>query len=152
MKEYRGQCLCGRLKYSSHGKPSFPHLCSCRTCQTWSGALTVAWVEFPIEGFQWSGDHSEPAWFQSSQQTQRGRCPTCGSAMCALDDGSDKIAVTMATLDTSSGIVPGKQHSFVKSAPSWWAVAVTRPQTRAKPAKTTDRKSKTTRAKRKPNE
>jgi hypothetical protein len=126
-KEHGGQCLCGHIRYTARGKSSFPHLCSCRMCQRWSGAPTIAWVEFPWDGFEWTGAGGSPTLFQSSDTTQRGHCAKCGSTICAIDDGRNKIAITMATLDDPSRIIPGKQHSFVTSAPAWWAVSVSKP-------------------------
>ena len=126
MKSYEGQCLCGHIRFRVEGKPTFPHLCSCRTCQRWSGAPTVAWVEFPIKNLVWSGPGGEPALYQSSEKTQRGFCPNCGGTVCAIDDGYDKISLTIASFDDAAQLVPGKQHSYRKEAPSWWDVTIKR--------------------------
>ncbi len=125
-KNYSGGCLCGHITYKLEGKPSFPHLCSCSQCRKWSGALTVAWVEFPLAGLTWNGPGGTPKLFRSSEKTERGSCPECGAALCALDDGYDKISLTIASLDDPSAIPPGKQHSFKKAAPDWWKVEIER--------------------------
>src|SRR5579862_355858 len=70
--EYKGGCLCNETTYTAKGKPSNPHLCSCTMCQKSSGALTVAWVEFPLDTFQWNG--RKPGLYQSSEKTQRCFC------------------------------------------------------------------------------
>jgi hypothetical protein len=119
-----GGCLCGHIRWEATGKPSFPHLCSCGQCRRWSGALTVAWVDLPLDGFRWTGPGGEPAIFRSSDRTRRGHCPACGSALCALDDGSDRIALTIATLDEPNPIMPGRQHSFRDGLPPWWRVSI----------------------------
>ena len=93
-------------------------------CQRWSGAPTVAWVEFPADRVTWNGPGGEPKFYRSSVRTRRGFCPECGSAVCAIDDGSDKIAMTIACFDAPSSIVPGKQHSYKKEVPSWWSVSI----------------------------
>jgi hypothetical protein len=49
------------------------------------------------------------------------RCPKCGGSICAVDDGSDKICMTVATLDDPDPIVP-ESRSFPNSAPSWLQV------------------------------
>lgn len=95
-------------------------------CQTWSGAPTVAWVEFPLEGFSWTGPGGDPSLFQSSNQTRRGFCGECGGTLCAIDEGYDKIALTIATFDEPSKLVPGKQHSHRTSAPAWLNVEIVR--------------------------
>jgi hypothetical protein len=50
-----------------------------------------------------------------------------------MDDGSDSIAITIATLRNPSLVVPGKQHSFKESAPDWWKVTIDPPQKAPKP-------------------
>ena len=119
-----GGCLCGSLRFTVEGKASFPHLCSCTMCQKWSGAPTVAWVEFPQAGLTWEGPGGEPAYFRSSEKSRRGFCTTCGGTLSALDEGSDAIMLTIASFDDPSAIVPGKQHSFRKFAPDWWSVKI----------------------------
>jgi len=124
MNSHTGSCLCGNIRFRAEGKPTFPHLCSCRMCQLWSGAPTVAWVEFQLDGFDWVGPDSKPTFYKSSDKTQRGSCPKCGSSICAIDEGYDKISISMSTLDDSSSIKLGKQHSFQNEAPSWWPLAI----------------------------
>jgi hypothetical protein len=121
MANYRGGCLCGHIRYSSSATPIRPHFCSCRMCQQWSGAPVVAWVDFPRESLTFDGLGGEPAFFRSSAMARRGFCPKCGGTICAVEDGSDKICVTIATLDDPDVIVP-EARSFPNSAPSWLRV------------------------------
>ena len=125
-KEYPGGCLCGHIRFLATGKSSFPHLCSCRMCQQWSGAPTVAWVEFSLDGFSWTGPGGEASGFRSSEMTVRYFCPKCGGTLGAQDDGYAKIGLNIASLDNPSAIVPGKQHSYQKSSPPWWHVSIER--------------------------
>ena len=81
-------------------------------------------MDLPLDGFRWTGPGGEPAFFRSSDRTRRGHCPACGSALCALDDGSDRIALTIATLDEPDPIMPGRQHSFRDGVPPWWRVSI----------------------------
>lgn len=120
----KGGCLCGSIRFTVEGKASFPHLCSCTQCQKWSGAPTVAWIEFPLEGLSWDGPGGEPSFYQSSEKSRRGFCSACGGTVCALDEGYDKASLTIASFDDPSTLVPGKQHSYQKSAPSWWSVEI----------------------------
>ena len=125
-KTFEGGCLCGQIRFTAVGKPSFPHMCSCHMCQKWSGAPAVAWVEFPLDGFSWNGPGGEPAGFQSSEKTRRGYCAQCGSTLCAIDEGYDKISLTISTFDEPSLLVPGKQHSYRDSAPDWFTMEIDR--------------------------
>ncbi len=123
-KTYEGGCLCGHIRYSVTAEPVFPHLCSCTQCRKWSGAPTVAWVEFPLDDFAWTGPGGEPRLFRSSEKTQRGSCPVCGSALCAIDDGYENISMVIASLDRPNAIVPDERHSYKSKRPRWWQVDV----------------------------
>ena len=116
MSDYAGGCLCGRVRYRSAGPPSFPHYCSCRMCQRASGAPIVAWVEFPRDGLAF--ETGMPALYRSSATMQRGFCPACGGTICSIEDGSEKIYITVASLDDPDAVVPASQ-SFPDSAPAW---------------------------------
>ncbi|MBX9977156.1 MAG: GFA family protein [Alphaproteobacteria bacterium] len=121
---FSGSCLCGHIAYQVKGPPIFPHLCSCRMCQKWSGAPTVAWVSFPQITLTWKGIGGAPSFFRSSEQTQRGFCPRCGGTLCALNEGDPNVAITIASLDEPAHIIPTEQHSYADEAPFWWNVHV----------------------------
>ena len=114
-----GGCLCGKIRFLVTGDLTFPHLCSCRMCQRWSGAPVVAWVEAPLDQFSWTGSSGEPSMHQSSGKTQRGFCSDCGSTLCAIDKGYENIALTLSSFDNPSCVVPDERHSFKGSAPDW---------------------------------
>lgn len=118
LKKYEGGCLCGAVRFVAEAPPEFPHLCSCKMCQKWSGAPSVAWVEFPLDAFRWTG--VEPRYFRSSEKTQRGNCPVCGSAICAVDDGYENISIVVGALDRPNMVVPDERHSYRSSKPRWW--------------------------------
>lgn len=118
-KEYKGGCLCSATSYVATGKPSNPHLCSCTMCQKSSGALTVAWVEFSLDNFKWIG---KPGLYQSSEKTLRCFCQKCGGLLGAINEGCPNICITIASLNNPELVVPGKQHSYKESAPSWWKI------------------------------
>lgn len=127
-KKFSGGCLCGHIRYEAVAEPVFPHLCSCAMCQKWSGAPTLAWLEFPQAAFQWTGPGGSPRLFQSSKKSKRGNCPECGSAICAIDEGYENISIVIGSLDEPDLVVPDVQHSFEKSKPAWWRPAVKSPQ------------------------
>lgn len=116
---FSGGCLCGATTYQAIGEPINPHLCSCTMCQKSAGAPTVAWVEFPINAFEWTGE--QPRLFRSSESTFRCSCKNCGGLLGTLNDGFANVCLTIATLDNPSRIEPQKDaHSFKDSAPKWW--------------------------------
>lgn len=123
MFKYDGGCLCNVTTFTAKGEPIDPHLCSCTMCQKSSGAPTVAWVEFPLKSFEWTGK-ARPSFYQSSKGTQRCFCPKCGGFLGCVNEGCDNISITIASLRNSSLIVPSEKHSYKESAPSWWRVSI----------------------------
>ncbi len=123
---WTGGCLCGHIRYRGWRLPAFPHTCSCRQCQRWSGAPVVAWADFRVEAFEWTGSGGEPRWFRSSARTRRGSCPECGSSLAAWDDDAPTICVALGSLDDPDAVVP-ESASFPESAPRWYRDSGGRP-------------------------
>ena len=123
MPKYDGGCLCNETTFTADGEPSDPDLCSCTMCQKSSGAPTVAWIEFPLKSFEWTGK-TLPSFYQSSKRTQRCFCPKCGSFLGCVDEGYENISITIASLRNPSLVVPSEKHSYKERAPSWWRVSV----------------------------
>lgn len=123
VESWSGGCLCGSVRFVARGRGTFRHLCSCTMCRKWSGAFTVAWAEFPVADFVWTNELGL-TFYQSSAATRRGFCNRCGSTICAIDDGYDRISVATAVLDDGHALVPGKTHSFAEEAPEWWTVSI----------------------------
>lgn len=113
-----GGCHCGSIRYEAEGQPDFPHLCSCPHCQRLAGGPVMAWVNLPLDGFRWTGGGGEPTWFYTFPDSKRGFCGVCGSNVCAVDDDSDAVCVTMMSLDDHRDLVPESQ-SFSEDAVPW---------------------------------
>src|SRR3989338_5772250 len=116
MKKYTGGCQCGNIRYTLKGKPTNPHFCHCHMCQRFSGAPVVAWVDLPLSSLSYKGN--KPVLYRSSKKAQRGFFPKCHSQLFALDDGSDMVCMTIATMDKPNLIKP-EYDSFKESSPSW---------------------------------
>lgn len=119
---FAGGCLCGDVRFEATGAPERPHTCSCRMCQRASGALTLAWVEFPREAVRWVGPAGEPARFRSSETSSRAFCARCGSTIGAIDD-APVIALAVGAFDKPhlAALRPA-YHSFRGGRPRWWHV------------------------------
>jgi hypothetical protein len=85
-------------------------------CQRLAGAPIVAWVNFPIASLHYEG--AEPTLYRSSENTQRGFCPKCGSSIFALEDGDECICITIATLDHPELITP-EYETYPESSLPW---------------------------------
>ena len=119
MPKYDGGCLCNESTFSARGEPRNPHLCSCTMCQKSSGAPTVAWVEFPLDTFEWNGV-SKPGFYQSSPRTKRCFCKKCGGLLGTFNEGYPNVCITIASLKNPNLIIPNEKHSYKESAPLWW--------------------------------
>ncbi|MCL7493083.1 GFA family protein [Streptomyces sp. MCA2] len=113
-----GGCLCRRIRFTIVGKADYPHTCSCPHCQKLSGGPMMSWASFPLSGLTWTEEGGEPAWHYTWPDSRRGFCPSCGSQLCALDDGATSIAITLSALDDATGLVPVNQ-SFREDAVAW---------------------------------
>jgi hypothetical protein len=125
-KIYEGGCLCGDIRFIATGAatPSAlkPHTCSCTICQRHSGALTVAWVEFPSADIVWTGPGGKPAIWRSSAWSSRAFCKKCGSTIGAIDD-KPVVALVLGVFDKMNRkeLAP-QSHSYTTKRPKWWHI------------------------------
>lgn len=121
-KTYEGGCLCGYVRFAAKAVPGKPHTCSCTLCQRHSGALTLAWVEFPRDAVAWIGPGGAPATWRSSDWSSRAFCSNCGSTLGAVDD-APTIALAVGAFDARHRreFAP-TSHSYVSKRPRWWHV------------------------------
>ncbi|MBW4690141.1 MAG: GFA family protein [Lyngbya sp. HA4199-MV5] len=84
-------------------------------CQRSAGAPVVAWAHFPVSSLKYEG--SEPSLYRSSENTQRGFCPKCGSSICVVDDGDELLCITLATLDRPEAVTPAYDSHLESSLP-----------------------------------
>jgi hypothetical protein len=121
---HEGGCLCGHVRFTATGSAGFPHTCSCRMCQRHSGALTLAWVEFPRTAVAWTGPGGAPSTWRSSAGSSRAFCPRYGSTIGAIDD-APVVALVVGAFDAPhrKALMPGS-HSYRSARPRWWHVTV----------------------------
>ncbi|MEM7599757.1 MAG: GFA family protein [Pseudomonadota bacterium] len=123
-KIFTGGCLCGDIRFEADGPPDFPHTCSCTMCQRHSGALTVAWVEFPRDKVRWTGPLGAPSLWRSSDKSSRAFCPTCGSTIGAVDDAPVIALVTGIFDNPGAAALRPQSHSYRSKRPKWWRVSI----------------------------
>lgn len=119
---HEGGCLCGAVRFRAHGRPAWPHTCSCTTCRRHTGALTTVWVEFPADAVEWTGPAGEPARWRSSGGSSRAFCATCGSTLGAIDDAPVIALVTGAFDRPQRRVFAPVSHSYRSRRPRWWHV------------------------------
>ena len=120
----RADACAGNIRFRATGPAGWPHTCSCKMCQRHSGALTVAWVEFPRDRVTWTGPGGAPATWRSSERSSRAFCPTCGSTL-----GRSTMRRwwrwSWAAFDaTNRKALAPEGHSYVSGRPKWWHVVI----------------------------
>ncbi|MBA2344285.1 MAG: GFA family protein [Rubrobacter sp.] len=123
---HEGGCFCGGVRYRTVGEPLSSDVCHCVSCRRASGAQSVAWLTFTLEGFSFvTGD---PTPLRSSPGVTRTFCGTCGTSLTYQNDGDpDSIDVTTASLDRPETFPPTR-HIWTEDRLAWVGVDEGLPQ------------------------
>lgn len=116
MTNHAGRCQCGEISFVVEGRPNNVTNCHCRMCQKSSGAPFVTWVEFPSQQIQWKG--AEPRWYASSEEAQRGFCPSCGTPVAFRYASSSDIDLPCVLFDELAVFSP-EDEVWVYSRQPW---------------------------------
>jgi hypothetical protein len=90
-------CNCGAIRIETRGPPVRVGLCHCITCRKESGAPFTANAIWSAEDVTVQGDTA--SWKQSTET--RHFCPSCGSPMFVVADGSGEIDVRLGAMDVA---------------------------------------------------
>ncbi len=117
IKNLEGGCLCGSVRYLISGTPFAAEYCHCGMCKKVSGAPVASWMDFHIEQLTWN--KRKPLEYQSSENVQRGFCPTCGSSLSFRDtEHPEYITLAIASLDDPNLVKP-TYHIYTASQLKW---------------------------------
>ena len=111
-----GGCQCGAVRYAISGELENPHICHCRMCQKAFGNYFAALVGTKKKSFNWT--KGEPGLFRSSSVVQRGFCRDCGTPLSFAYDHSERIAVSIGSLDHPEVTVPAHQYGIETRLPA----------------------------------
>jgi hypothetical protein len=113
-----GGCQCGAVRYRSEAVMNNAHLCHCRMCQKAMGNLFAALVAVPKDALAWT--RGTPASWRSSANAERGFCGTCGTPLFYNDVTSDRIGITVGSLDNPRTFPP-VTHDGIEGRMPWLA-------------------------------
>jgi hypothetical protein len=119
-----GGCQCGAVRYALSVKPRGAAPCHCRMCQKAGGAPFMVFAGVPTKYLSYT--RGEPTIFQSSEIAERGFCQKCGTPLTYRLKASERISVTVGSLDDPEAVTPNEQHG-VEAALSWTATLHTLP-------------------------
>lgn len=130
MSSYKGQCLCGSIKYEVDKiEPQMGH-CHCRMCRKFHGAAFATFGEAKIENFRWLEGQELLKSYKASNGSIRQFCENCGSSMtfqASGEENGDVVEFSLGTLDSDIELKPDA-HIFVGSKANWVEICDTLPQ------------------------
>jgi hypothetical protein len=120
MREMRGGCLCGQVRYIASAEPALVAVCHCKNCQKQAGTAFTVVVAIPksaisiqgrVKTFNDTGDSGQPV--------RRNFCPECGSPITSdVAVMPDLTFIKSGTLDDTSWLDP-KMHVYCDSMQHW---------------------------------
>lgn len=99
-----GGCQCGAVRYRATAMLNNAHLCHCRMCQKAVGNIFAALVAAPRDALTWT--RGTPAVFKSSEHVARGFCAQCGTPLFYDGLQSNRVNLTMGSLDRPQDFPP----------------------------------------------
>lgn len=124
---FTGGCQCGAVRYRLSAEPTGANICHCRMCQKASGGPMMAFGGVRLSEFFVSS--GAIATFSSSDIAERGFCAQCGTPLTYRELGSDRVSVTLGSLDEPGAVAPVTQLG-VESKVSWLVPSLSLPEIR----------------------
>lgn len=101
----RGGCSCGAVRFELRGEPLVVGICHCSECRKATGAVAMAYADWPRSAFTFTGEPRE--------HVGRCFCGVCGSRLFHLQPA--KVEVLLGALDEApSGLVPTREGWLIR--------------------------------------
>ena len=123
---WTGGCQCGAVRFALSETPTNACICHCRMCQKQFGSFFGAFADVHSDKFRIT--RGAPGWFQSSDEAMRGFCTDCGTPLFYKFMSTQRIAVSIGSLDRHSDVKPQVQYGIEAREP-WFAELPFLPQT-----------------------
>jgi hypothetical protein len=120
-----GGCQCGAVRYRLKAEPTGANVCHCRMCQKAGGAPFMAFAGVRMSEFVVT--RGVLSTFASSDIAERGFCARCGTPLTYRGQGTDRISVTLGSLDEPDAVEPESQLG-VESRLRWLEPALSAPE------------------------
>jgi hypothetical protein len=112
-----GGCLCGRVRYEATPDHRQGYYCHCRMCQLAFGNTRATYLNLRKSEVRWVTQ--APAYFASSRIARRGFCATCGTPLSFEFLDSERMDLSVGSLDDPSAVIP-TEHFAVESRIAAW--------------------------------
>lgn len=126
---YKGQCLCGSIKYSvDQIEPRMAH-CHCSMCRKFHGATFATYGEAKTKSFHWLEGKDLLKSYLAPNGTYRKFCGKCGSSLIFVpsNDTGELIEFALGTLDSEIELKPDA-HIFTDYGANWFEITDKLPQ------------------------
>jgi hypothetical protein len=117
-EHWAGGCQCGAVRYALSEAPQNACICHSRMCQKQFGSFFGAFADVHPDHFRVT--RGIPGWFQSSDEAMRGFCPACGTPLFYKFLSTQRVAVSIGSLDRHTEVKPLFQYG-VESREPWFA-------------------------------
>ena len=117
-----GGCMCGAVRFQTHGESFSVAHCHCHSCRKHTGAPVVTLAVFRADQVEFSG--AERSHYESSPGALRGYCSQCGSPLTWEGDGGDLgpiVELHLSAFDQPEELVP-TAHAFYPERLPWFDI------------------------------
>ena len=114
-----GGCLCGRVRYRATPDHRDGYYCHCRMCQLAFGNTRAAFLNLRKAEVEWLTE--APAYYQSSKIARRGFCATCGTPLSFEYLDSERMDLSVGSLDEPGSLKPISHFAVESRIASWHA-------------------------------
>jgi hypothetical protein len=112
-----GGCLCGRVRYEARPDHREGYYCHCRMCQLAFGNTRAAFLNLRKDEVTWTG--APPKFHASSKFARRGFCPDCGTPLSFEYVGSERMDLSVGSLDEPSALKPVSHFAVETRIAAW---------------------------------
>ncbi len=113
-----GGCLCGAVRYEARPAKREGYYCHCRMCQLAVGNTRAAFINLRKDEVAWL---TKPAYYASSKIALRGFCNHCGTPLSFEYLGSERMDLTIGSLDDPAAVTPVSHFAVESRIASWHA-------------------------------
>ncbi len=128
---YKGQCLCGEIKYEVDKIEAQMGNCHCTMCRKFHGAAFSTFGEAKTKNFRWVEGEDQLKSYEADNGSVRQFCENCGSSMtfAPSKDANGVIEFSLGTLDSDIDIDASPDaHIYTGSKANWVEICDDLPQ------------------------
>jgi hypothetical protein len=111
-----GGCLCGAVRYEARATHRDGYYCHCRMCQLAFGNTRAAFINVLKSQVTWA---TPPAYYASSKFARRGFCAQCGTPLSFEYLGSERMDLSVGSLDDPGAVKPISHFAIESRIASW---------------------------------